>query len=196
MTLLRTIFKNYCRFSSHLKLCFVGFLVLIDLTWLCHWKEQLETSGLKVTFKKSFVWQEKRIVRGKNLDLEIQCAVLGQLGNEVFRKSPAHLFEHFVGIECDHLSSSLKLVTPKYLSLRLKTYGKWLSQMAVHKNQPSQTWSDKNHIVQKSGSLYNWCKYKCSKYCTYFKLMHIVNFIIQILKKIQKWSEHQNFKTK
>ena len=51
--------------------------------------------------------------------------------------SPAHLFAHSLGVECDHLSSLLKLVTQKYLSLRLKTYGKRFSQMVVHKNQPS-----------------------------------------------------------
>ena len=36
------------------------------------------------------VWQEKGILREKNLDLKIQYAVLEQLGNEVFANSPAH----------------------------------------------------------------------------------------------------------
>ena len=91
----------------------------------------------EVIFKKRVVWQDKGISREKNLDLKIQYAVLEQLGHDIFTDSPAHLFAHSVGVECDHLSSLLKLVTQKYLSLRIKTYGKRFSQMVVHKNQPS-----------------------------------------------------------
>ena len=94
-------------------------------------------NATKVTFKKRVVWQDKGISREKNLDLKIQYAVFEQLGHDIFTDSPAHLFAHPVGVECDHLSPLVKLVTQKYFSLRIKTYGKRFSQMVVHKNQPS-----------------------------------------------------------
>ena len=90
----------------------------------------------EVIFKKRVVQQDKGISREKNLDLKIQYAVLEQLGHDIFIDSPAYLFAHS-GVECDHLSSLLKLVTQKYLNIRIKTYGKRFSQMIVHKNQHS-----------------------------------------------------------
>ena len=77
------------------------------------------------------MWQDKGISREKNLDLKIQYAVWEQLGHDIFTDSPAHLFAHSVGVECDHLSSLLKLVIQKYPILRIKTYGKRFSQMVV-----------------------------------------------------------------
>ena len=71
----------------------------------------------EVFIKKRVVWQDKRISRKKNLDLKMQYAVLEQLGHDI-----VDLFACSVGVECDHLSSFLKLVTQKYLSLRIKTY--------------------------------------------------------------------------
>ena len=65
----------------------------------------------EVIFKKRVVWQDKGISREKNLDLRIQYAVLEQLGHDIFTDSPVHLFANSVGVECDHLSSLLKLVT-------------------------------------------------------------------------------------
>ena len=91
----------------------------------------------EVIFKKRVVWQGNGISREKNLDLNIQYVVLEQLGHDIFTDSPAHLFAQSVGVECDHLCSLLKVVTQKNLSLRIKTYRKWFSQMVVHKNQPS-----------------------------------------------------------
>ena len=45
--------------------------------------------------------------------------------------------DHTIGEECDHLSSLLRLVTKKYISLRMKTYGKRFTEMVVHRNNPS-----------------------------------------------------------
>ena len=66
------------------------------------------------------MWQDEGISRKKNLDLKIQYAVLEQLGQHIFTDSPTHLFAHSIGVECDHLSSLLKLVAQKCLSLRIK----------------------------------------------------------------------------
>ena len=96
-----------------------------------------DSKATEVIFKKIVVWQDKGISREKNLDLKISCAVLELLGLNIFTDSTAHLFAHSVSVECDHLSSILKLVTQKYLSLRIKPYGKKFSQMVIHKNQPS-----------------------------------------------------------
>ena len=67
----------------------------------------------------------------KNLDLKIQYSVLKQPGPGVFDFSPYHIFEHTIELEFGHLSSLLKAVISKYLSLRLKTYGKRISEMVV-----------------------------------------------------------------
>ena len=83
------------------------------------------------------MWQDKGISTEKNFDLKILYAVLEQFDHDIITDFPAHLFAHSVGVECDHLSSLLKLVTQKYLSLRIRLRGKRSSQMVVHKNQPS-----------------------------------------------------------
>ena len=51
--------------------------------------------------------------------------------------SQDHFFKHALGTESDHLSMLLRLITLKYVSLRLKTYGKRFIEMVTHKNVPS-----------------------------------------------------------
>ena len=91
----------------------------------------------EVIFKKRVLWLDRGVTPEKNLDLKIQYAVFKQLGPSVFTDSLSHYFDHILGAECDHLSSLLKLVTQKYLTLRLKTYGKRFTEMIAHKNDPS-----------------------------------------------------------
>ena len=91
----------------------------------------------EVIFKKRVLWLDRGVTPEKNLDLKIQYAVFKQLGPSVFTDSLSHYFDHTLGAECDHLSSLLKLVTQKYLTLRLKTYGKKFTEMIAHKNDPS-----------------------------------------------------------
>ena len=50
---------------------------------------------------------------------------------------PAHFFQHAIGVESNHLTSLLKLVIQKYLSLRFKTYGKKQGEIVIHRNMPS-----------------------------------------------------------
>ena len=50
---------------------------------------------------------------------------------EKVQESSAHFFQHAIGVESNHWTSLLKLVTQKYLSLRFKTYGKKHSEMVV-----------------------------------------------------------------
>ena len=74
----------------------------------------------KVILKKRVVWQDKGISREKNLDLKIQYAVLEQLSHDIFTDSPAHLFAHSVGVECDHLFFFTKTGHPKVLESQNK----------------------------------------------------------------------------
>ena len=72
-----------------------------------------------------------------NISLKIETAVAEHLGNTVFHADDAHHFEHHIGQKRDHLSSLMRLVTRKYLNLRLKTYGKLYTEFVVEKNMPS-----------------------------------------------------------
>ena len=91
----------------------------------------------EVLFKNRVLYKEKQISYEKNLELKIQYGVLQQLGPDIFTRSSGHFFDHTIGEECDHLSSLLRLVTNKYITLRMKTYGKRFTEMVVHKNNPS-----------------------------------------------------------
>ena len=74
----------------------------------------------------------------KNLKNRIEIAVLEQLGLDIFATSQDHFFEHALSTESDHLSMLLRLITSKYVSLRLmETYGKRFTEMVTHKNVPS-----------------------------------------------------------
>ena len=72
-----------------------------------------------------------------NISLKIETAVAEQLGSTVFHTDNTHYFEHHIGQQRDHLSSLMRLVTRKYLNLRLKTYGKLYTEFVVQKNMPS-----------------------------------------------------------
>ena len=58
----------------------------------------------------------------RNLALKIQNAVLEIVGIGVFGNSQ-HYYDHALG-ETDHLSSIVKMVTKRYLDVRMSTYGK------------------------------------------------------------------------
>ena len=78
----------------------------------------------EVLFKKRVQWQRWGITYERNVDLNIKYAVLKHLGPGVFHNPSANFIQHAIGVESNHLTSLLKLVTQKYWSLRLKTYGK------------------------------------------------------------------------
>ena len=91
----------------------------------------------EVLFKKRDQWQRWGITYERNIDLKIQYAILKQFGPGVFLESSAHFFQHAIGVECNHLTSFLQLVTQKYLSLRFKTYRKKHNEMVIHMNMLS-----------------------------------------------------------
>ena len=88
-------------------------------------------------FRSRVVGQNIGINTEKKLDLKIECAVLAQLGPDIFNNVPGHFFEYRLGIESDYPSSLLRIVARKCINLRLKTYGKKFTEMVVHQNQPS-----------------------------------------------------------
>ena len=69
--------------------------------------------AVEVLFKKRVQWQRWGITYERNIDLKIQYAVLKQFGTGVFHESSAHFFQHTIGVESNHLTSLLKLVTQK-----------------------------------------------------------------------------------
>ena len=79
-----------------------------------------------------------------NLDLKIQSEVLAQVGTNVFKNIGNHYADHHIG-EGDHLTSLLRMIIMKYITIRLKSYGKDYTQMVAHKNIPS-TW----HLLTKT----------------------------------------------
>ena len=91
----------------------------------------------EVIFKRRVLWEGKGMSFRKNLKKRIESAVLEQLGLDIFATSQDHFFEHALGTESDHLSALLRLITLKYVSLRLKTHGKRFTEMVTHKNVPS-----------------------------------------------------------
>ena len=91
----------------------------------------------EVIFRRRVIEQGKGICFDKNLSAAIQSAVVEQFGSAVFDQSQEHFFDHSLSIEADHLTTLLRLVTEKYVLLRLKTYSKRFTEMVVHKNEPS-----------------------------------------------------------
>ena len=87
--------------------------------------------------QKLVIEQGKGICFDKNLSAAIQSVVVEQLGSAVFHQSQEHFFDHSLSTEADHLTTLLRLVTEKYVLLRLKTYSKRFTEMVVHKNEPS-----------------------------------------------------------
>ena len=93
--------------------------------------------AIESIFRKRVLDEQKGINYEKKLDLKIQSAVLDLLGPHVFMDSSEHYFQHSIGAESDHLSSLVRLIVRKYLSLRLKSYGKRFTEMVVHGDAPS-----------------------------------------------------------
>ena len=80
----------------------------------------------------------------RNLDLKIQSGILAQIGTEIFNHIWGHYADHTTG-EGNHLISLLRLIVAKYVSIRLKPYGKDYTQMVADKNIPS-----KRHLLTRS----------------------------------------------
>ena len=80
----------------------------------------------------------------RSLDFKIQSGILAQVGTDIFNNIRGHYADHTTG-EGDHLTSLLRLIVAKYVSIRLKSYGKDYKQMVAHKNI-----SSKRHLLTKS----------------------------------------------
>ena len=73
---------------------------------------------------------EKGITSERNLDLKIQSSILAQIGTDIFNHIGCHYAEHTTG-EGDHLTSLPRLIVAKYVTIKLKSYGKDYIQMVV-----------------------------------------------------------------
>ena len=97
----------------------------------------------------------------RNLDLKIQSGILAQIGTDIISNIRGH-YAHHTTAESDHLTSSLRFIVAKYVSIRLKSYGKDYTQKVPHKNIPSN-----RHLLTKSvifsGQYY--FNFSC---CTYY----------------------------
>ena len=91
----------------------------------------------EVLFRRRVILSKTGISIERQLDLNIQYVVLGQLRPQIFRNATMHFYKHSLGYESDYLTSLLKLVTAEYLRLCFKTSGKKYSDMVIHGNQPS-----------------------------------------------------------
>ena len=69
--------------------------------------------------------------------LQIEGALLKQLGPTIFSNIEGHFFDHTLIEESDHLTTLMGVITKKYLSMRLKTYAKKYTEVVAHRNQPS-----------------------------------------------------------
>ena len=85
-----------------------------------------------ILFKRRVLWTKKAINFQKNISLQIEGALLKQLGPTTFSNIEGHFFE-----ESDHLTTLIRVITKKYLSMRLKTYAKKYTEVVAHGNQPS-----------------------------------------------------------
>ena len=101
-------------------------------------------------FRQRVIEKQRGINYDKKLDLKIQSADLDLLGPHVFRDSSDHYFQHSIGAESDHLSLVVRLTVKKYLSLRLKSYGKRFAEMVIHGNVPSVRHMLTNTIIFKN----------------------------------------------
>ena len=91
----------------------------------------------EVLFKRRVLWTKKAINFQKNISLQIEGALLKQLGPTIFSNIEGHFFDHTLIEESDHLTTLMRVITKKYLSLRLKTYAKKYTEVVAHGNQPS-----------------------------------------------------------
>ncbi len=70
----------------------------------------------------------------KKLFYKVQNAVLQQYGPDVFACPHSHFFEHKMGAEIDHMSTMIRRISEKYLTLRMATYARKYSEMVIHQN--------------------------------------------------------------
>ena len=78
----------------------------------------------EVLFKRRVLWMKKAINLQKNISLQIEGALLKQLGPTIFSNIEGHFFDHTLIEESDYLNTLMRVITKKYLSMRLKTYAK------------------------------------------------------------------------
>ena len=95
-------------------------------------------------FKRRVIESTMGITSERNLDLKIQSEVLAQVGTNVFKNIGNYYADHHIG-EGDHLTSLLRMIIMKYITIWLKSYGKDYTQMVAHKNIPST-----RHLLTKS----------------------------------------------
>ena len=74
----------------------------------------------EIIFKRRVIENEKGITSERNLDLKIQSGILAQIGTDIFNNIGGHCGDHTTG-EGDHLTSLLRLIVAKYVSIRLKS---------------------------------------------------------------------------
>ena len=96
----------------------------------------------EVIFRNIIIDKGIGITIERNLGLTIQNAVFKSIGNGIFGDS-SHYYDHIIG-ETDHLSTLVKMVTKRYLDVRMSTYGKNYSEMVVHQNLPS----NRHHLTR------------------------------------------------
>ena len=99
----------------------------------------------EVVFQQHVVKQSIGISAEKHLALKIQMSVLKAIGSNTFDTEAACNFEHASGDQADHLTTLLKVVSNKYLDVRMKTYSKQYTEMVLLKNKPL-----KRHLITKS----------------------------------------------
>ena len=95
-------------------------------------------------FKRRVIESTMGITSERNLDLKRQSEVLAQVGTNVFKNIGNHYADHHIG-EGDHLTSLLRMIIMKYITIWLKSYGIDYTQMVAHKNIPST-----RHLLTKS----------------------------------------------
>ena len=78
----------------------------------------------EVLFKRRVLWMKKAINFQNNISLQIEGALLKQLGPTIFSNVLGQFFDHTLIEESDHLTTLMRVITKKYLSMRLKTYAK------------------------------------------------------------------------
>ena len=100
----------------------------------------------KVIFKRRVIKNEKGITSERNLDLKIQNSILAQIGTDIFNNIRGNYADHTTG-EGDHFTSLLRLIVAKYISIRLKSYGKDYTQMVAHWNIPYQRHLLTNSVI-------------------------------------------------
>ena len=98
----------------------------------------------EVIFKRRVIKNEMWKTDERNLDLKIQSGILAQIGTDIFNNIRGH-YADLTTREGDHLTSLLRLIVAKYVSIRLKSYGTDYTQMVAYKNIPSN-----RHLLTKS----------------------------------------------